>query len=408
MSNLAHKFLLRVITFVLGGLFVGAPKLFAAPTLPPSSIQVGAERLDQLLPLLRGKRVGLVSNHTGVIGTNQRPLIDSLLALNIEVCRLFSPEHGFRGTANAGASVASGKDALTGLPIISLYGNNKKRKRNQIADLDLILFDLQDVGTRFYTYISTMHYVMEAAAEAHITVVILDRPNPNNYIDGPLLSPSCQSFIGMHPIPVLHGLTVGELALMINGERWLAGGIQCDLRVIPIKGWQHGDSYTLPVAPSPNLKTPEAIRLYPSLCFFEATILSVGRGTPNPFTALGYPNKGLGEYLFTPKSMQGATDAKYKGQRCYGTNYTDSLPQGGLSIAPLIDWQKRTQKVGKQLIDRECTFDLLAGSPSLRKQLREGWSEEAIRKSWQEDLRKYRALRQQYLIYKDNRPETKP
>lgn len=407
MSNLAHKFLLRVITFVLGVLFVGAPKLFAAPTLPPTSIQVGAERLDQLLPLLRGKRVGLVSNHTGVIGTDQRPLVDSLLALNIEVFRLFSPEHGFRGTANAGASVASGKDALTGLPIISLYGNNKKPKRNQIADLDLILFDLQDVGTRFYTYISTMHYVMEAAAEAHITVVILDRPNPNDYIDGPLLSPSCQSFIGMHPIPVLHGLTVGELALMINGERWLAGGIQCDLRVV-IKGWQHGDSYTLPVAPSPNLKTPEAIRLYPSLCFFEATILSVGRGTPNPFTALGYPNKELGQYLFTPKSMQGATDAKYKGQRCYGTNYTDSLPQGELSIAPLIDWQKRTQKVGKQLIDRERTFDLLAGSPSLRKQLREGWSEEAIRKSWQEDLRKYRALRQQYLIYKDNRPETKP
>ncbi|WP_390892537.1 exo-beta-N-acetylmuramidase NamZ domain-containing protein [Porphyromonas endodontalis] len=310
MSNLAHKFLLRVIPFVLGVLFVGAPKLFATPTLPPTSIQVGAERLDQLLPLLRGKRVGLVSNHTGVIGTNQRPLVDSLLALNIEVCRLFSPEHGFRGTANAGASVASGKDALTGLPIISLYGNNKKPKRNQIADLDLILFDLQDVGTRFYTYISTMHYVMEAAAEAHITVVILDRPNPNDYIDGPLLTPSCQSFIGMHPIPVLHGLTVGELALMINGERWLAGGIQCDLRVVPIKGWQHGDSYTLPVAPSPNLKTPEAIRLYPSLCFFEATILSVGRGTPNPFTALGYPNKELGEYLFTPKALQGATDAK--------------------------------------------------------------------------------------------------
>lgn len=408
MSNLAHKFLLRVITFILGVLFVGAPKLFAAPTLPPTSVQVGAERMDQLLPLLRGKRVGLVSNHTGVIGTDQRPLVDSLLALNIEVCRLFSPEHGFRGTANAGASVASGKDALTGLPIISLYGNNKKPKHNQIADLDLILFDLQDVGTRFYTYISTMHYVMEAAAEAHITVVILDRPNPNDYIDGPLLTPSCQSFIGMHPIPVLHGLTVGELALMINGERWLAGGIQCDLRVVPIKGWQHGDSYTLPVAPSPNLKTPEAIRLYPSLCFFEATILSVGRGTPNPFTALGYPNKELGEYLFTPKSMQGATDAKYKGQRCYGTNYTDSLSQGGLSIAPLIDWKKRTQKVGKRLIDREHTFDLLAGSPSLRKQLREGWSEEAIRKSWQEDLRKYRALRQQYLIYKDNRPETKP
>lgn len=178
--------------------------------------------------------------------------------------------------------------------------------------------------------------------------------------------------------------------------------------MVPIKGWRHGDSYTLPVAPSPNLKTPEAIRLYPSLCFFEATILSVGRGTPNPFTALGYPNKELGQYLFTPKSMQGATDAKYKGQRCYGTNYTDSLPQGGLSIAPLIDWQKRTQKVGKRLIDRERTFDLLAGSPSLRKQLREGWSEEAIRKSWQDDLRKYRALRQQYLIYKDNRPETKP
>ncbi|MFC2269769.1 MAG: exo-beta-N-acetylmuramidase NamZ domain-containing protein, partial [Porphyromonas endodontalis] len=182
MSNLAHKFLLRFITFVLGVLFVGAPKLFAAPTLPPTSVQVGAERMDQLLPLLRGKRVGLVSNHTGVIGTDQRPLVDSLLALNIEVCRLFSPEHGFRGTANAGASVASGKDALTGLPIISLYGNNKKPKRNQIADLDLILFDLQDVGTRFYTYISTMHYVMEAAAEAHITVVILDRPNPNDYI----------------------------------------------------------------------------------------------------------------------------------------------------------------------------------------------------------------------------------
>lgn len=408
MSKHSARLLARVVILYLGVLLMGAPKLFAASSSIQTRIQVGAERLDKLLPLIRGKRIGLVSNHTGVIGTAERPLVDTLLALNIEVCRLFSPEHGFRGTANAGAAVASGKDAPTGLPIISLYGNNKKPKRAQIADLDLILFDLQDVGTRFYTYISTMHYVMEAAAEANVTVVVLDRPNPNDYIDGPLLVPSCRSFIGMHAIPVLHGLTVGELALMINGERWLAGGVQCDLRVVPLKGWQHGQSYTLPVAPSPNLKTSDAIRLYPSLCFFEATILSVGRGTIHPFTALGYPNRELGQYLFTPQSMPGATDAKYKGQRCYGTDYTRTLPQGGLSLTPLIDWQKRTQKVGKRLIDRERTFDLLAGTPTLRKKLQEGWSEEAIRKSWQKDLQKYRALRQKYLIYKDNRPETQP
>ncbi len=399
-----------LFTLVLGVLFSGTPRLFAQtqkknPT--PRQIQVGAERLDQYLPLLRNKKIGLVSNHTGVIGEHHRPLVDTLLALGIQVKRLFSPEHGFRGTANAGAQVQSGVDKPTGLPVISLYGNNKKPQPKQIRDLDLLLFDLQDVGCRFYTYISTMHYVMEAAAEVGVEVMILDRPNPNDYVDGPILTSPCRSFIGMHPIPVLHGLTVGELALMINGERWLAGGRQCNLSVVPIKGWRHGESYTPPIPPSPNLKNSDAIRLYPSLCFFEATLLSVGRGTHAPFTMLGYPSETLGNFSFIPRPMEGATDAKYQGQQCYGTDYTHAFPEGGLVLSPLMQWQQRMTKIGKKLIDRKRTFDLLAGTSALREQLEKGMTESEIRQSWQRGLNAYHTLRKKYIIYPDYSPRKK-
>ncbi|MDO4722771.1 exo-beta-N-acetylmuramidase NamZ family protein [Porphyromonas circumdentaria] len=363
-------------------------------------VVVGAERLDLLLPIIERKSIGIVSNHTGRVGKEGTLLPDTLLTLGQKVVRLFSPEHGFRGTADAGAKVSNMLDNKTGLPVVSLYGDKKKPNKEHLKDIEILLFDLQDVGTRFYTYISTLHYVMEAAAEQKIPVVVLDRPNPNDFIDGPLLSSSCRSFIGMHPIPLLHGLTVGELALMINGEQWLSPkGLQCDLTIIPMKGWKHGDSYSLPVAPSPNLKSDDAIRLYPSLCLFEATIMSVGRGTDNPFTCIGYPEKKMGDYSFTPRSQVGASTPKHKGKRCYGEDFSTHSEIEGLNLYPLLKYYKKARSLGYTLINRKRTFDLLAGTASLREQLDKGWSEKQIRASWEKDLAKYRTLHAQYLIY---------
>ncbi|HEY8399691.1 MAG TPA: DUF1343 domain-containing protein, partial [Cytophagaceae bacterium] len=281
-------------------------------------IITGAEQLEQYLSLLKNKNVALVVNQTSVVGKTH--LVDTLLSLGIKVRKIFSPEHGFRGDADAGERVNNEIDAKTGLPIVSLYGNNKKPNKESLKDVDIVIFDIQDVGVRFFTYISTMHYIMEACAENNKKVLILDRPNPNgHYVDGPVLDLKHKSFVGMHPIPIVHGLTVGELAMMINGEKWLDSGRTCDLQVIKVKNYDHKKRYSLPVKPSPNLPNDLSIQLYPHLCLFEGTTLSVGRGTEFPFQVVGHPNKAYGTFQFTPKSIPGmAKSPLHENKVCYG------------------------------------------------------------------------------------------
>ncbi|MDO4692951.1 MAG: DUF1343 domain-containing protein [Porphyromonadaceae bacterium] len=360
--------------------------------------------MELLLPKLRGKRVALMANQSSVVGQRQTHLLDTLLSSKVRVKKIFVPEHGFRGTVDAGKYVRHGRDVKTGLPIISLYGKQKRPTPKMLEDVDVIVFDLQDVGARFYTYISSMHYLMEAAAEEQKQLIVCDRPNPNDYIDGPILEADCKSFIGMHPIPTMHGMTVGELARMINGERWLRGGKPCTLDIIPIEGWQHGQPYTLPVRPSPNLPDARSIELYPSLCFFEATILSVGRGTQQPFRILGYPHRAYGAFTFTPKVTPGAdSNPKHKGQVCYGVDLTDEvLPKGQLSLKWLIHYYHLAGRNGHKLIDRPRTFELIAGNKLLAKQLEAGLSEAEIRQSWQQGLELFKRKRKQYLLYPDH------
>jgi uncharacterized protein YbbC (DUF1343 family) len=358
---------------------------------------------DRWLDRLRGRRVGLVVNHTARVGTTH--LADTLLALGIDVDRVFAPEHGFRGTEDAGAHVESGRDPTTGLPVISLYGAHKKPTAGDLEGLDLLVFDIQDVGARFYTYLSTLHYVMEAGAEHGVPVLVLDRPNPNGHVtDGPVLDTArFRSFVGLHPIPVLHGMTLGELARMINGEGWLAGGRRCDLTVIPCTGYRRADPWDPPVAPSPNLRSAEAILLYPSLCFFEGTTVSVGRGTPTPFRVLGHPDFGIGSYAFTPEPGPGAAHPKHEGRTCYGTNLTGldakTLRQNArLDLSWLLGYHEYLAPRVPFFLDNGF-FDKLAGTGALRRQISEGWDEDRIRASWQTDLERFRAKRQPYLLY---------
>ena len=370
-----------------------------------SSVTVGAERMELLLPTLKGKRVALMVNQSSLVGNAGTHLVDTLLSQGVNIVRLFVPEHGLRGKVDAGKSVRSGVDEKTGLPIVSLYGQRKRPTSEMLADIDLLVFDLQDVGTRFYTYISSMHYLMEACAEEGKTFVVCDRPNPNDFIDGPILEPDCRSFVGVDPLPVLHGMTVGELALMIDGEGWLRGGRTCHVKVIPMAGWSHGDPYTLPVRPSPNLPNSRAIELYPSLCFFEATIMSVGRGTEKPFQAIGYPDERFGDAVYTPAVKIGEdSNPRHKGNRCYGTDYTSMrLPQRQLSLSPLLDYYRKADSLGLQLINQRQLFDLLAGTKKLRVQLSAGLSEAEIRSSWQAGLKAFRDKRARYLLYSDYR-----
>ena len=371
----------------------------------PTPVTVGAERMDLLLPPLQGKRVALMVNQSSLVGSTGTHLVDTLLSQGINIVRLFVPEHGLRGKVDAGKNVRSGVDEKTGLPVVSLYGQRKRPTPEMLADIDLLVFDLQDVGTRFYTYISSMHYLMEACAEEGKTFVVCDRPNPNDFIDGPILEPDCRSFIGVDPLPVAHGLTVGELALMIDGERWLRGGNTCHVKVIPMAGWSHGDPYELPVRPSPNLPNSRSIELYPSLCFFEATIMSVGRGTSKPFQAIGYPDKRFGSIVYTPQIKIGEdSNPRHKGKLCYGTDYTSvSLPKRQIALGPLLDYYRRADSLGLQLINQRQLFDLLAGTKKLRQQLSSGLSEEEIRASWQAGLKDFQAKRARYLLYTDYR-----
>lgn len=368
------------------------------------SIVTGAERIAQYLPIVKGKRVAVVTNQTGVIGGAH--LVDSLLALQVDIVKVFAPEHGFRGTADAGEHVANERDKRTGLPLISLYGKNKKPQPEQLQDVDVVLFDIQDVGVRFYTYVGTLHYVMEACADERKPLILLDRPNPNGfYVDGPVLDTAFRSFVGMHPVPLVHGMTIGEFARMISGERWLKGGVTCDLTVVPCLGYTHDSHYALPVKPSPNLPNAAAVYLYPSLGLFEGTVVSVGRGTDQPFQCIGYPGCGQGSFRFTPKAMPGAKDPPYKDQECtgidlreYGTFITRLEP--AVHLHWLIGMYSGAADRSEFFIP---FFDKLAGGPALREAIQRGDDEERIRASWAADLSVFKQMRQKYLLYEDFR-----
>ncbi|MDR2921154.1 MAG: DUF1343 domain-containing protein [Tannerella sp.] len=366
-------------------------------------ITLGAERVDTIVALVENKRVGLALNHTSILEDAKVHLLDTLLAKGVDIKKVFAPEHGFRGTADAGEEIKDSRDLKTGIPIISLYGKNKKPTAAQLNDLDVIIFDMQDVGTRFFTYISTMHYLMEACAEHTKEFIVLDRPNPNDYIDGPVRKAGYESFVSMHPIPVLHGLTIGELAEMINGEGWLkTKEKKCRLTVVNMLNWKHGDPYWLPAKPSPNLPNEQSIRLYPSLCFFEGTSISVGRGTYFPFQVLGYPDPEGGDFTFTPVALEGLdTNPMYKDQTCYGMDLREYPFEGGLSLQFILDFYKRLNNNEKAFFSRAKWFDLLAGTNSLRLQISEGLSEDEIRASWEPDLNAYKEMRQKYLLYPD-------
>jgi uncharacterized protein YbbC (DUF1343 family) len=362
-------------------------------------ILTAADQPELYLSKLSGKSVGIVANQTSILTqSNQKHVVDFLLEKGISVKKVFVPEHGFRGVADAGEKVDNTIDSKTGLPIISLYGNNKKPTAAQIKDLDLIIFDLQDVGVRFYTYISTMHYVMEAAAENCIPVMIFDRPNPNgDYIAGPVLKPGFESFVGMHPIPVVHGLTVGELAKMINGEKWLRGGLQATIEVVPVGNWTHDMRYNLPVKPSPNLPNDLSIRLYPSICFFEGTIVSLGRGTFFPFQTYGYPDPAFGNFTFTPISIDGMSKTPpLQDQVCYGVDLRNEPLNQQFSLKYLLDAYQKSDK-GKAFFSNY--FNTLAGTDQLKKMILEGKTALEIEASWQTDLDSYKKLREKYLIY---------
>ena len=374
-----------------------------------SIIIAGANQIESYLPLLNGKRVGIVANQTSVVfidgrretgGGSYIHMVDSLMALNVDIKRVFAPEHGFRGTADAGEVVKDGIDTKTNLPIISLYGKNKKPSAEQLKDLDIIVFDIQDVGARFYTYISSLHYVMEACAEAGIPLIVFDRPNPNgHYIDGPILEMEHSSFVGMHPIPVVHGMTIGEYAQMINGEKWLANGVQCELTIIPIKNYNHNSSYSLPVKPSPNLPNDKAINLYPSLCFFEGTNVSAGRGTETQFQVFGSPflNSELYDFDFTPEPNFGSKYPKHQNKTCYGRDLTKATTLESLKLKWLIEAYNNTENKSEFF---NAFFTKLAGTKKLQQQIEAGLNEEDIKATWNIGLESFKKTRNKHLLYK--------
>ena len=384
------------------GADAGAGLIREEPGQPPVAQDFpAAAHPDSYRALLQGKTLGLVVNQTSTVGTTH--LVDTLLAMGLDVRRIFAPEHGFRGEADAGAQVTDGRDGRTGLPIKSLYGSNKKPSAADLADLDAIVFDIQDVGVRFYTYISTLHYVMESAARYGKPVIVLDRPNPNGLlIDGPIRQAGFESFVGLDPIPVAHGLTVGEYARMVNGEGWLGEGLTCDLTVVPCPGYTHDAVYELPVPPSPNLPNQRSIYLYPSLCFFEGTALSVGRGTDKQFQLYGHPRLD-GPATFTPAPGPGAADPKLKGELCHGYDLTDrpaaAYRPRQLDLQPLLTSYRDLSAKGVPFFTRPDFFDLLAGTDSLRKQIEAGADEAALRAGWADELAAYRTMREAYLLY---------
>jgi uncharacterized protein YbbC (DUF1343 family) len=362
-------------------------------------IRTAADQPEAYLPLLAGKKVGLVVNQTSILGSkNNMHLVDYLMMEGVNVVKVFVPEHGFRGDADAGEAVNNEIDKRTGLPIVSLYGNNKKPSAAMLTDVDIVVYDLQDVGVRFYTYISTMHYVMEGCAENNKPLLIFDRPNPNgDYIAGPVLKKGFESFVGMHPIPVVHGLTVGELAMMINGEGWLKNSAKCDIQVIPVLHWTHDMPYSLAVKPSPNLPNDTAIRLYPSLCFFEGTDVSLGRGTLFPFQVYGYPDPKFGQFKFTPVSIPGMSkNPPQQNNVCYGKDLRDEPLTHRFTLEYLLETYTLSGKKDKFFNN---FFDKLAGTDQLRKDILTGKSAAEIEATWEKDLSDYKVLKAKYNLY---------
>lgn len=356
--------------------------------------QPAAYDLGTILPLLKNKKVGLIVNQTSEVrGTH---LVDTLVKLKVNVQTIFGPEHGFRGNADAGEKVNSSIDATTGIVIISLYGKNKKPTLEQLKNVDILLFDIQDVGCRFYTYISTMHYVMEACAEAQKPLIILDRPNPNGmYVAGPVLDTSLKSFVGMHPIPIVHGLTVGELAKMIIGEKWISKPL--NLTVIPCKNYAHSMEYTLPIKPSPNLPNSRSIQLYPSLCLFEGTNISVARGTDFPFQAIGFPDSSFGDYVFTPQSRTGmAKNPLHEGKKCYGMDLQNINKNPNFLLEYIIEFYYKSKEKEKYF---NSFFDKLIGNATTKDSIKAGKSAQEIEILWKPELEKYKIMRKKYLIY---------
>jgi uncharacterized protein YbbC (DUF1343 family) len=373
--------------------------LFSFPLY--AEIIVGAAQFNKYLPLLQDKRVGITANHTSLIG--QKHLVDTLLTYNINIIRIYAPEHGFRGKADAGDPIDAERDLTTGIEITSIYGKKYKPTPKQLEGIEIMLFDMQDVGLRFFTYLSTMHYVMEACAEQNIPVIILDRPNPNGfYTDGPILELQHRSFVGMHPIPVVHGMTLGELARMINGEKWLKNEVQCTLTVIPCSDYTHDSLYILPVRPSPNLPNMQSVYLYASLCFFEGTAISLCRGTEFPFQAFGHPTfKDIYNFSFTPQPVEGAANPPLKGKTCYGIDLRN-FPQneltrhGHIRLGWLLEAYKHFTPKDKFFLPY---FTKLWGTTRIQTMIEEGAGYEQIRDSWSHEVESFKQQRKKYLLY---------
>ena len=379
-----------------------------------ATIVTGANQLDSYLNLLKNKSVGIVANQTSVIKNfkktssrfssglkvtviNYTHIVDSLLQHQINIKKVFAPEHGFRGKADAGEAIKDGKDAKTGIDIVSIYGKNKKPSSEQLKGLDIMVFDIQDVGARFYTYISSLHYIMEACAENNIPILILDRPNPNgHYTDGPILEPEHKSFVGMHPIPIVHGMTIGEYAKMINGEKWLKDGIQCAVTIIPCKNYNKQKTYSLPIKPSPNLPNDISINLYPSLCFFEGTNISVGRGTNKQFQVYGAPQLPKTDFSFTPQPNEGAKHPKHQDKKCNGYDLSEAPNLAELNLEWLINAYKNSPEKASFF---NKFFTKLAGTKKLQEQIEKGMENNTIKDTWKEGLVNYNNMRKQYLLY---------
>ena len=378
-----------IFTFIFSFIFVNA------------QTRCGADKIEEILNIASNKRAALIVNQTSVTecGTH---IVDTLIARGVKINSIFAPEHGFRGDADAGESVKDGIDKKSGVKIISLYGKNKKPNAEQLSDIDLIIFDIQDVGARFYTYTSTMYYAMQSAAEFGKEFLVLDRPNPNDFVDGAMMDMSLKSFVGTLPLPIMHGLTVGELARMIKGENW-GETKSLNLKVIRVDGWQHGDSYELKIKPSPNLPNAKSIALYPSLCLFEGTTISVGRGTYYPFQMIGAPDKNLGEFSFTPQPLEGFDkNPLHKGQTCYGIDLREEPGPQGFTLKYLIEMYKNSSNKDK-FFNSNNFFEKLSGDAQLRSDIINGKTEQEIKARWETELNRYKKLRNQYLLYPDNR-----
>lgn len=395
-----QAFLKKRFSFFLAIVFIQVQLAAQVSILNYSAVTTGAQRFELYVPQLKNRRVGIVTNITGVIGSTS--VVDTLLQMGVNIKKIFGPEHGFRSDADAAEKVSSGTDAKTGLPVISLYGSNKKPTAEQLSDIDVLLYDIQDVGVRFYTYISTMCYAMEACAESQKEFVVLDRPNPNGfYIDGPVLLPELKSFLGLHPVPIVYGMTCGEYAQMANGEGWLKNAVKCHLKVIPLKDYDRKASYHLPVKPSPNIPNEQAVLLYPGLGLFEGSLMSLGRGTAFPFQVVGHPAYPDTSFSFTPRPTALSKEPKYVNQRCFGLDlrqsaYLQKHPKQ-LDLALVIAVYKTMKRT--DLFDKNFNFH--SGNTVLQEQIKKNIPEKDIRKSWNKELEQFKKTRKKYLLYRD-------